>query len=74
MKIAHFFVFCVCVFPAFLNDDNTLLRVLNKLIELVITLLMSAAYGVAVPRADDRSCVTGSIRGWSRSLVYTGWL
>ena len=28
-------------------------------------------HGLAVPRAGDRSCVTGSIHGWSRShLTY----
>ena len=28
-------------------------------------------HGLAVPRAGDRFCVTGSIRGWSRShLTY----
>ena len=32
-------------------------------------------HDLTVPRAGDRSNVTGSIRGWSRShLTYTGWL
>ena len=26
-------------------------------------------HGLAAPRAGDRSCVTGSIRGWSRSQL-----
>ena len=29
----------------------------------------SQQYGLAVPRAGDRSYVTGSIRGWSRSQL-----
>ena len=54
-------------FACFGAHKFKLLAVLNKNCQTLV-------HGLAVPHADDRSYVTGSIRGWIAFGMYIGWM